>query len=146
MPCGATQDGRVMVERSDRMWSTGEGNGKPLQYSCFENPMNSMGGLACCDSWGCKGLDMTERLNWTELNWMQDINNWVNCEGNFPGSSVVKTPPAAKETHVWFLNRKIPWRRKWQPTPVILPGKFHGQRGLAGYSPWGGKDPTWLSD
>ena len=37
----ATQDGRVMVERSDRMWSTGEGNGKPLQYSCLENPMNS---------------------------------------------------------------------------------------------------------
>ena len=31
-----------MVERSDRMWSTGEGNGKPLQYSCLENPMNSM--------------------------------------------------------------------------------------------------------
>ena len=40
--CGATQDGRVMVERSDRMWSTGEGNGKPLQYSCLENPVNSM--------------------------------------------------------------------------------------------------------
>ena len=42
MPCGATQDGRIMVERSDRMWSTGEGNGKPLQYSFLENPMNSM--------------------------------------------------------------------------------------------------------
>ena len=42
MPCGAAQDGRVMVERSDRMWSTGEGNGKPLQYSCLEKPMNSM--------------------------------------------------------------------------------------------------------
>ena len=39
---GATQDGWVMLERSDRMWSTGEGNGKPLQYSCLENPMNSM--------------------------------------------------------------------------------------------------------
>ena len=38
----ATQDGRVTVERSDRMWSIGEGNGKPLQYSCLENPMNSM--------------------------------------------------------------------------------------------------------
>ena len=37
-----TQDGRVMVERSDRMWSTGEGNGKPFQYSCLENPMNNM--------------------------------------------------------------------------------------------------------
>ena len=42
MPCGATQDGWVMVERSDKMWSTGEGNGKPLLYSCLENPMNSM--------------------------------------------------------------------------------------------------------
>ena len=40
--CGATQDGQVMVERSDRMWPTGEENGKPLQYSCLENPMNSM--------------------------------------------------------------------------------------------------------
>ena len=38
----ATQDGWVMVERSDRMWPTGEGNGKPLQYFCLENPMNSM--------------------------------------------------------------------------------------------------------
>ena len=42
MPCRATQDGQVMVERSGRMWSTGEGNGKPLQYSCLENPMSSM--------------------------------------------------------------------------------------------------------
>ena len=42
MPCGATQDGRAMVETSDRMWSTGEGNGKPLQHSCLENPMNRM--------------------------------------------------------------------------------------------------------
>ena len=39
---GATQDRQVMVERSDRMWSTGEGNGKTLQYSCLENPMNRM--------------------------------------------------------------------------------------------------------
>ena len=39
--CGATQDGRVTVERSDRVWSTGEGNAKPLHYSCLENPMNS---------------------------------------------------------------------------------------------------------
>ena len=42
MPCGATQDGQVMVESSDKMWSIGEGNLKPLQYSCLENPMNSM--------------------------------------------------------------------------------------------------------
>ena len=42
MPCRAMQEGWVMVKRSDKMWSTGEGNGKPLQYSCLENPMNSM--------------------------------------------------------------------------------------------------------
>ena len=42
MPCRVPQDGQVMVERSDKTWSTGEGNGKPLQYSCLENPMNSM--------------------------------------------------------------------------------------------------------
>ena len=42
MPSRATQDGRVMVDSSDKTWSTGEGNGKPLQYSSFENPKNSM--------------------------------------------------------------------------------------------------------
>ena len=42
MLCRATQDGLVMVDSSDKTWSTGEGNGKPLQYSCLENPMNSM--------------------------------------------------------------------------------------------------------
>ena len=42
MPCRATQDRWAIVERSERMWYTGEENGKPLQYSCLENPMKSM--------------------------------------------------------------------------------------------------------
>ena len=42
MQCRATQDGRVIVESSDKTWSSVKGNGKPLQYSCLENPMNSM--------------------------------------------------------------------------------------------------------
>ena len=42
MPCRATQDGQVMLESSDKTWSTGEGNGKPLHYSCLKNLMNSM--------------------------------------------------------------------------------------------------------
>ena len=43
---------------------------------------------------------------------------------------------------LWFDTwiGKIPWKRKWQPTPVFLSGKSHGQRSLAGYSPWGHKD------
>ena len=42
MPYRARKDRRVMVESSDKTWSTGEGNGKPLQYSCLENPMNRL--------------------------------------------------------------------------------------------------------
>ena len=42
MPCRATQERRVMVESSDKTWSTGEGNGKPLQYFCLEKSMKSM--------------------------------------------------------------------------------------------------------
>ena len=44
--------------------------------------------------------------------------------------------------------REIPWRKKWQPTPIFLPGKPHGQRSLAGYSPWGHKESDttqWLN-
>ena len=42
------------------------------------------------------------------------------------------------DTGLWV--GKIPWRRKWQPTPVFLPGKFYGQRRLVGYNPWGYKE------
>ena len=46
-----------------------------------------------------------------------------------------------KETDIIdFPGRKIPWRRAWQPTPVFWPGKFHGQKSLAGYSLWGHKE------
>ena len=38
-----------------------------------------------------------------------------------------------------ILQGKMPWRREWLPTPVFLPGEFHGQKSLAGYSPWGHK-------
>ena len=49
---------------------------------------------------------------------------------------MVKNLPAMEETWVG----KIPWRREWLPTPVFLPREFHGQKSLAGYSPWGHKE------
>ena len=55
----------------------------------------------------------------------------------------VKNPPAnAGDTGDSFEPwiRKIPWKRKWQPAPVFLPGKSHGQQTLVGYSPWGRKE------
>ena len=57
---------------------------------------------------------------------------------------MVKNLPAMQETWVRSLGRKILCRREWLPTPVCLPGEFHGQRSLVGYSPWGhkGSDTT----
>jgi len=61
----------------------------------------------------------------------------------FPGGSAVKNPPAM-QVHPWVRKipwvRKMPWRRAWQPTPVFLPGKSHGQRSLVGYNPKGSKE------
>ena len=54
-------------------------------------------------------------------------------------AQTVKRLPAMRETQVRSLGRKIVWRRKWQPTPVFLPGKSHGWS-LVGYSPWGRKE------
>ena len=49
---------------------------------------------------------------------------------------MVKNLPAMQKSQVQSLVGKIPWRREWLPTPVFLPGEFHGQRRLVGYSPW----------
>ena len=57
----------------------------------------------------------------------------------FPRDSVVKTPPANEEPPVQSLSREDPWRRKWQPIPVYLPGKSHRQRNLVGCDSWGSK-------
>ena len=51
-------------------------------------------------------------------------------------AQMVKNLPAMQETPVQSPGQKDPWRRKWQPTPVFLPGKSHRQSSLVGYSPW----------
>ena len=71
-----------------------------------------------------------------------------NCICSFPSGSVVENLSAMQETWVLSLGWVDPLRRKWQPTPLSVPGKFHGQRSLVGYSPWGRRvlDMTeWLS-
>ena len=63
---------------------------------------------------------------------------WQGWEMGFPDGSVVKNSPAnAGDSQVQSLGQEDPWRRKWQPTTVFLPGKSHGQRSLEGYSPCG---------
>ena len=61
----------------------------------------------------------------------------------FPDGTIVKNPLAnsrCKRSGFDPWVGKIPWRRRWQPTPVFLPGESHGQRSLEGYSPWGCKE------
>ena len=62
----------------------------------------------------------------------------------FLGASLVaqrvKHLPVMQKTQVRSLGWEDPWRRKWQPTPVFLPGESHGQRSLVGYSPWDRKE------
>ena len=71
---------------------------------------------------------------------------WISLALGFPSSSVVKESACQYRRHrvcsfdPWV--RKIPWRRTWQPTPVFLPGKSHGQRSLVGYTPWVAKSDT----
>ena len=69
---------------------------------------------------------------------------WCTYRG-FPGG-VSAEEPAWQCRRCWRHGfdpwvGKIPWSKKWQPTPVFLPGISHGQRSLVGYSPWGYKDP-----
>ena len=59
--------------------------------------------------------------------------------GGFPIGPVVRSFYQCRRHEFKTWVRKIPWRRRWQPTPVFLPGKSHGQRNLSGYSPWGHK-------
>ena len=102
---------------------------------------DGQGSLAFCSAWGHKESDTTDWLNWTDAS--EGLSRW--CSGK----------ESTWQYRRWRFDpwvRKIPWRRKWQLTPVFLPGKFRVQRSLAGCSPrsqrfrqdWESK-PTYLS-
>ena len=72
------------------------------------------------------------------LSWASLVARWLKKQTNKKNT----TKPACQCRRHGFNPwvGKIPWRRKWQPTPVFLPGESHGQRSLACYSPWGHKE------
>ena len=78
--------------------------------------------------------------------WLSILKYLSNCyviNRQNPSGSVIKNLPSmqeTKETGVQSLDQDDPWSKKWQTAPVFLPGKFHEQRSLAGYSPWGLKE------
>ena len=83
-----------------------------------------------------------------KLEFHTKTDNFLNItlfQMGFPGGSVDKESAwNAGNQGLIPGSGRFPWRRKWQAIPVFLPGEFHGQRSLAGYSPWGYKDWTQL--
>ena len=69
-----------------------------------------------------------------------NLGNPTGKVGGFPGGSDGKESACNVGSGFILCIGKIPLRREWLPTPVFLPGEFHGQRSLAGYSPWGRKE------
>ena len=96
--------------------SPGEGKGYSLQYSGLENPMDYAHGVA------------KSRTRLSAFHF------------HFLVAQTEKNPPVRQRHRFDPWVRKIPWRRKWQPTLVSLPGKSHEQRNLVGYCPWGLKE------
>ena len=95
--------------------SSGEGNGNPFQYSCLENFMNR-------GPW------------WATVHGVSKSQTRLS-DFTFSFSGKESTCQCRRHRFDPWVG-KILWRRKWQPTPVVLPGKSYGQRSLSGYSPW----------
>ena len=101
------------------------------------------GSLACCSPWGCKEPDTTEQLN-KNNHWNTNVVHFRIFVSKHLWASLVaqmvKRLPATRETWVQSLGQEDPLKMESQPTTVLLPGQFHGQRSLVGYSPWGCKE------
>ena len=75
--------------------------------------------------------------------WPRTFARWLKKKGASPMAQRVKNLLQYRRHRRWWFDSwiwKIPWRRKWQPTPGFLPGESHGQRSLEGYSPWSRKE------
>ena len=93
------------------------------------------------EAWGVAvhgvAKSQTRQSDWTTVAKSAELPQWF-------GSKEAACQHRRPRFDPWV--RKIPWRRKWQPTPVFLPGESHRQRILVGYSPWSHKSQTWLRD
>ena len=133
------------------------------QYSCLENPLDR-------GAWQVNVYRVAKNqtwLKWLSMHFHHRIIIFVSQEWGISGGKYITECAETSSRHLkgyfvriwlpWWLRGlsiclqcrrpgfdpwvgKIPWRRKWQPPPVLLPGKSHGRRSLVGYSPWGCKE------
>ena len=119
--------------------SPGVGNGNPLQYSCLANPMGR-------GTWWAIGHGVAKTLTWLSRCARENIMRLKLRASLGLKLQRVCLQYQRPQSDPWVL--KIPWRRKWRPTPVSLPGESHAQRILVAYSPWGHKESDrteWLT-
>ena len=90
-------------------------------------------GVAKSRTW----LSAWTELNWTELNWLKPYQSLFGLPGGTSGKESTCQYRRRRRCEFDLWVRKIPWRWKWQPTPVFLPGESHGQKSLVAYSPQG---------
>ena len=83
-----------------------------------------------------KGITKEEMITHDQVN-VKNKWNFKRCKAV---ALMIKNLPAVQETKFDPWVGKIPWRRKQLPTPIFLPGEFHGEKSLEGYSPWGCKE------
>ena len=117
-----------------------EGTGTPLQYSCLDNPMDggawwaAVHGVAQSQT---RLSDFTFTFHFHALEKEMATHSSV-LAWKIPGMGEPGGLPSMgshRVGHNW--SDEAAWRRKWQPTPIFLPGESHGRRSLVGYSPWG---------
>ena len=144
-----TSPGLPPPPNPDPCYLAGEGSGTPLQYSCLENPLD--GGAWCAAVHGVpKSRTRLSDFTFTfhchalekEMATHSSVLAWRIPGTGEPGGLL--SMGSLRVGHDWATSLSLftfmHWRRKWQPTPVFLPGKFHGWRSLVGYSPWTRKE------
>ena len=140
MPCGATQDGWVMVERSDRMWSTGEGNGKPLQYSCLETRRYNQSILKEISPLGVHWKDWCWSWNSNTLATLcEELTHWKRCWARLKAGEEGRPEDEMVGWHHWLNGYEF------EKTPI----DSEGQGSLVCCSPWGCKESDmteWLNN
>ena len=126
-PCGSAVKNPPAIQETQEIWVQSLGGEDSLQYSCLENPVDRGAWWATVHSVANSSIGLKQLSAYAHMNSLRGLPWWL-C-GKESACQCRR-----RRFNSWVRN--VPWRRKWQHTPVFLPEKSHGQRTLVGYRPW----------